>query len=284
MPTQTLLRRFHPRGLARTLPLICALGTLGAAPASAQLPAVYSTPGQFGPFMFSASQLTRLSAAGCAFGSEDQAAAARLAFLRFRAADFVNAYELYARAGRPTGVSFEWIARYAFLKLPEADLVGAAKADSLTDYYNRRIGGKGLMIAGWVMTGVGVVPLGFGIAGWVYGTGSCVAAGGGGLGAALGCVVLAVLGVEGMVVGGGLIVAGIPMGVVGTQRVNSWLPPTLLDTGTANEVSPYRAEGTDGAPPGAGQSLLDVKLVSPVATLSGSPGPGSSMGGLQFSF
>ena len=115
------------------------------------------------PYTLSEDQIQMLREAGNQFDEEDKLLASRLVARGFSADLYVKAYQEWAELEPKNRADVEIIAEFLELGLPlsEFDIykIYHERGMTLTQYYNKRIGGKAQVVGGWVATGFGVVDV-----------------------------------------------------------------------------------------------------------------------------
>ncbi len=189
------------------------------------------------PFGFTDAQMHRLKQLGCRFDHNDLVLARRLAARGFGAREFVQAYEDSRRilGDTPPHMHLENLVVFRHVGLPINNFNEfLAGGQSLTDYYNSRIGGRGNVIAGAILLGSGLPPLGLGIL--FLALGSSAARRGEDTDSRVLYTVGAVFAVPGVILSG----IGIPLLVIGREKLRRWAPERLMEQGDSRRLYDYR--------------------------------------------
>jgi hypothetical protein len=188
--------------------------------------------GKLGPYEFTPNQVASLMQSGCRFDGLDEATATKLAQAGFGRGDFVRGYEIFHQQDPSDRRNVERWVRFGYLRLDPSKYDREDLQSPVTELYNSEIGGRGLTITGWVLTGVGVALLSLGVWGVTSCTNtednpSCA-------GAQLASGILGIM--PGVI----LSLVGLPMGIVGLSKMSRWAPESLLDNGNAADLQPYQ--------------------------------------------
>jgi hypothetical protein len=219
------------------------------APAPATVPAPAPASGPEGwPYAFTPDEDASLRAAGAVFDPAERSVAERMQKRGFTSRQYVAAFADWKRHGSNRVDEIEDIAAFHYLGLPIGEYQGYSssgrgRSGRVTDYYNSRIGGRGMKIAGGVMLGLGLVDL---IGGIVFFTAKE------GLADSYPDNTLGsdpdywhVSGIVCMSTGGLMTAIGIPVLAVGVSRVNRWAPNGGFDDGPVEQMDGYRLDQAD---------------------------------------
>ncbi len=216
-------------------------------------------------FKLNDSQVQALREAGCAFDEEDAKLADKLAGRGFTAGIFVSAYQEWAKAKFESKADIEDVAVFLELGLPLSELSDfqswKASGGTLTQFYNKRMGGKGQKIGG-------IVALAFGLVDFIPGAMFFFARND-----------IAALydhnqvghdpdywkgwGIGLMITGVIASSVGLTLMISGSAKVKRWAPEGLFDTGDVQQLSKHRV----GRPPVIEDSVL--LTIAPYASRSG---------------
>lgn len=153
------------------LRVLIAVGLAAPSLAPAQTPA--STPLKM-PYAFTAAQLAQLKATGCALNAGDLQAFARMKARGFSATAAGLACTRAARMKLRGARDMEHLATLDYLGLPTHELAWIkARRLTLTRYYNRGVGRRGVWIWGWIVGGVGLATSVMGIVFYAGGFEDC---------------------------------------------------------------------------------------------------------------
>jgi hypothetical protein len=156
----------------------------------------------------------------------------------FSALEYMEAWEDWNRMGLKDRADVEKITVLNFLSMPKNAVFEMRMGEyaSVTDYYNSRISGNGMRIAGWVLFGIGAANL-------------------------VGGLVLVAMGdpcsgmntskqtcwtnyqpvmIASFVLGGTGVIVGLPLALVGGNRVKKWAPEGLLDSAPKRDMEQFR--------------------------------------------
>ena len=200
-------------------------------------------------YRFTRAERSQLRQATCAFEPTSQRAR-RMARRGFSAAEIIQSCRDVRRYAGGDLRALEQLAAYrrAGLDLARYGEVQRSRL-SLTGYYNRKhIGGRGLALAGWILTITGGIFLGtalvmlasYGIAAahCANRPGAC-----GDLDGALsgfGYPILAAISVSSVLASLPFLLPGLPLLIVGESRLRTWLRGELLDVGHVRDLDRFR--------------------------------------------
>lgn len=213
-------------------------------------PSQGASPQQW-PFVFTASELADLRAAGATFGADEFDVAQRLRARGFSSQQYVKAFGAWSRLGSPLTDEIEDVASLQHLGIPLSEYQDYVPYRSpgqsgVTDYYNHRIGGRPQQIVGGVLMGLGAL--------WVV-SGAVVVAASDGLAESFSPSndlysddlysdpsywrTIGFLNIASGVVAAGI---GVPLLASGSARIRRWAPPGSLDSGSVTQMDRYRLE------------------------------------------
>lgn len=198
------------------------------------------------PYELTDLHLQALREAGCLFDEEDKNLASRLAARGFTSDQYVKAYQQWSKLGLEERTDVEAVAEFLVLGLPLSEFNAyrgyRARGWTLTQFYNKRIGGRGQVIGGWVATGIGLVDFIVGTVcllsresladAYSYGT--------------LGHDpdYWKTVGTVQMAAGGLVAVIGLAIQVSGRAKVNRWAPLGTLENGDIKKLKQYKIKSS----------------------------------------
>lgn len=187
-----------------------------------------------------------LREAGCRFDEEDKTLASRLAAQGFTADQYIKAYQEWSKFGLEEKADVEAVAEFVELGIPLTEFNVyrgyRTRGGTLTQYYNKRIGGRGQVIGGWVATGIGLLDV---IIGAVFLLANESIAD------AYSCGMVGhdpdywkTSGTVIMIAGGLVTVVGLSIEVSGKAKVNRWAPLGTLENGDIQQLRQYRIKSS----------------------------------------